>query len=900
MKLHKKKILFTLGLLSISLAIWFFPINAFAINWPWAEDTEDYVKFLKGHSDWLQYGSFFPFMLHALGWALIKGLYFITSTLEGLIPETLSLLDFLDDSGLQEISKAIMNDLVLALMILTLVFLGFKTIIAKQPPNFKSVGVNIFISSFLLLGLPTLMDALQDVSTQFYDATQTSEDGENSGLSWNLIKENTADLVYVAENGFDLIENDAGGTEKNALKPSIFKRVDMAEIITPDAIDEIQADDTDELQALKYTLTTDGSGEYQASEIKDGWLSFFSDNFDTGYFRFPAKFLPMFVGLTALGFAYFFTIFIFATTIIEIGIKRIVALFVFATDLESGQRTKQVVMDICNAFMLIGFTGLMFRFYTIFLTFLGSSDVNIFIYLIAIVSATFILIKGSNTIMKYFGIDVGLKDGFAQMAGALGVAAGAASLAKRAGGSVSNMRSKKQDDNSTKDKLADEANEDGKSVNDSANGQNGPKKLGGLKGSVNSAGKALGYMNERGLGGMAEDAVKGTGSGISNAVKQGTKSVSNGVQGVKDSFNEGAASGALQAQENRDRWNGSNKVGAQSQSNSENAASQANQAENEANTLQGKTEQNTGTSGTPSGNSVNNTSTSNNGDSPTMNASNGKGRTNEEILATMKLQEAAMPAKSQEIAANVKANSNVEIPSGSGKSISQDVTTSGSTNTPDAVQRISKQLDGTSLSSPESTRQSITQDVQQGSMGANNDVKQKVVQDVQGASIGAPDQVSQKVVQDVQRAAAGTPDQISQKVVQDVQRAAAGTPDQISQKVVQDVQRTAAGAPDQVSQKVVQDVQRAAVGAPDQVSQKVVQDVQRAAAGAPDQVSQKVVQDVQRAAVGAPDQVFQKVVQDIQTSGTTKAAPVNFSERLNNYGSRKETKPSRFDFINKK
>ncbi|MGG0740409.1 pLS20_p028 family conjugation system transmembrane protein [Niallia taxi] len=784
MKLHKKKLLFALGFLSISLAVWFFPINAFAITWWWEEDTEDIVKFLKGHSDWLQYGSFFPYMLHALGWALIKGLYFITSTLEGLIPETLSLLDFLNDSGLQGISKAIMNDLVLVLMILTLVYLGFKTIIAKQPPNFKSVGVNIFISSFLLLGLPTLMDALQDVSTQFYDATQTSEDGENSGLSWNLIKENTADLVYVAENGFDLIENDAEGTEKNALKPSIFKRVDMAEIITPDSISDIEAEDMDELEALKYTLTSDASGEYQALEIDDGWLSFFSDNFDTGYFRFPAKFLPMFVGLTALGFAYFFTIFIFATTIIEIGIKRIVALFIFATDLESGQRTKQVVMDICNAFMLIGFTGLMFRFYTIFLTFLGSSDVNIFIYLVSIVSATFILIKGSNTIMKYFGIDVGLKDGFAQMAGALGVAAGAASLAKKAGGSVSNMASKKQDNNSTKDKLADEANEDGKSVNDDLKGQNGPKKLGGLKGSVNSAGKALGYMNERGLGGMAEDALKGTGSGISGAVKQGTKAVSNGVQGVKDSFSEGAVSGALQAQDNKDRWNGSNKAGAQSKPNSENEALQATQNENKSNTLQGKTEQNTGSSGTPSGNSVNNASTSNNGDSPTMNASNGKGRTNEEILATMKLQEATMPSKSQDIAANVKATSNGEIPSGSGKTISQDVTTSGPTNT--------------------STRQSIVQDVQQGSMGPKTDVKQKVVQDVQ-----------------------------------------------------------------------------------------------RAASGATDTVSQMVVQDVQRAASGAPDTVSQKVVQDVQTT-STKTETINFSERLNNYESRKEIKPSRFDFINKK
>lgn len=751
MKLHKKKILFTLGLLSITLAVWFFPKNAFAFNWPWEEDTEEIVKFLKSHSDWLQYGSFFPYMLHALAWALIKGLYYITSTLEGLIPETLSLLDFLDDSGLQGMTKAIMNDLVLALMILTLVYLGFKTIIAKQPPNFKSVGVNIFISSFLLLGLPTLMDALQVVSTQFYDATQTSEDGENSGLSWNLIKENTADLVYVAENGFDLIENDAEGTEKNSLKPSIFKRVDMAQIITPEAIDDIQADDEEILDSLKYTLTTDESGEYQALEIDDGWLSFFSDNFDTGYFRFPAKFLPMFVGLTALGFAYFFTMFVFATTIIEIGIKRIVALFIFATDLESGQRTKQVVMDVCNAFMLIGFTGLMFRFYTLFLTFLGSSDVNIFIYLVAIIAGTFILIKGSNTIMKYFGIDVGLKDGWAQMAGAIGLAKTAGALTKIPLSGLTN-KNKKGEGNTTKDKLTDEANSDGKSINEST----GQKKPGGLKGSVNSAGKALGYMNTRGLSGVSEDALKGTGEAISG-----------GIKGVKDSVYGGMASGTLQGFDNSAKWKAKKEGENNSQDQSENQdlGEQANQKLNKANTLQGKTEQNTGTSGTPSGNSVNNTFASNNGDSPTMNDSSGKGRTNEEILGAMKLQEAAIPTKKQEITANVKANLNGEIPSGSGKTISQHVTTSGPTNT--------------------STRQSILQDIQHGSTGTSNDVKQKVVQGVQ--------------------------------------RAASVTPGQVSQKVVQDVQAT-----------------------------------------------------------------------------STKIAPINFSERLNNYESRKETKPSRFDFINKK
>lgn len=186
-------------------------------------------------------------------------------------------------------------------------------------------------------------------------------------MAWNLVKDNTADLVYVADKGFDRISNDAEGTVKNGLKPEIFTAVDMAEVITPDAIENIKTDNkVEDLESLKYTLSTDGQGNYTATEIKDGFLSFFSDNFKTGYFRYPAKFTPIIVGLIALAIAYLFTIFIFITTVIEIGYKRVVGLFVFATDLESGQRTKMVMQDILNAFLLIAFTGLSFRMYTIF------------------------------------------------------------------------------------------------------------------------------------------------------------------------------------------------------------------------------------------------------------------------------------------------------------------------------------------------------------------------------------------------------------------------------------------------------------------------------------------------------------------------------------------------------
>ncbi|WP_041847238.1 pLS20_p028 family conjugation system transmembrane protein, partial [Caldibacillus thermoamylovorans] len=546
----KKKIIIVYIMLTLlCLTLVFYIPNASASMWDgvWSEDTEDIVNFLLGHSNWLQFGNFITVTLHQIAWLFIKGLYMITSAIEGLIPESLNLLNFLDDSGMQGLFKAIINDLVSVLMILTIVYLGFKTVIAKEPPNFKSVGVNIFLSAFLILGLPSLMDTMEDVSLKFYDATQKAGNNSSANLSWNLIQNNTADLMYAADKGFDLIENDSDGTgSKNALTPETFFVVDLSEVITPKVIDKIDSPDSS-IKSLKYKLSTDSNGKYTATEIDGGVLSFFSDSFDPGYFRYPAKFLPIIAGLIALVVAYIFTIFVFASTALEIGFKQVLAPIIFATDLETGQRTKMVVKDIGNAFMLIAFTGLSFRLYTMFLSFLGSSNINILIYVTAMIAATFILIKGSSTIMRYFGVDVGLKDGFAQIAGAFAIGRSTAHVGK----SLRNLtKSGKKNDspNSNKDALSDHVDST-RSVNDSKKGIGNT-----LKKSVNSAGKTVGYMRERGITGMAEDAIKGTGEKIGNNINSKMKSLTDGAKGIKDSWKQGIEEGELNGLGNQIKW----------------------------------------------------------------------------------------------------------------------------------------------------------------------------------------------------------------------------------------------------------------------------------------------------------------------------------------------------------
>ncbi|RBP59276.1 hypothetical protein DES36_1191, partial [Alkalibaculum bacchi] len=211
MNKRKKKLIFTATvIISGFLLIWFSPLNVQASIFDniFGDDTEEIVAFLQSHSDWLQNSSFLNIIGHQLAWAFIKLAYVVVSFLESLIPESLSLLSFLDDAGMQGILKAVINDLVVVLMILVLVYLGFKTVVAKNPPNFKSIGVNIFISAFLILGMPTLMNTMQDISLEFYDATQTGMNNEQvSSLAWGLIQDNTVDLLYVSSRGFSILDD---------------------------------------------------------------------------------------------------------------------------------------------------------------------------------------------------------------------------------------------------------------------------------------------------------------------------------------------------------------------------------------------------------------------------------------------------------------------------------------------------------------------------------------------------------------------------------------------------------------------------------------------------------------------------------------------------------------------
>jgi len=854
---RKKLVLMIMAAVAIPLLFFASPVSAAIWDGLWSDaGGDETVEFLNKYEDYLSYGSYLTVMAHTVGWWFVKGLYLIVSLVEGLIPETFNLLDFLESAGLNDLTSSIINDLVVVLMVLVIVFLGIKTIIAKNPPNFKSVGTNIAISGILIVGLPSLMTTMENVSTQFYDATQTGDNNADvSSLSWGLIQDNTTDLLYIASVGFSTLDSDE--SKKNNLTPDSMKYSNLNALLTPDVISDAEGD---EIKHLEYKLDTDENGDMVADKIKGGAFSFFSDKFDEGYFRYHVNFLPIFVGLLGLLAAYIFTLFVFVTTIIEIGFKQVMAVLVFATDIETGQKTKMVMRDILNAFLLIAFTGLSFRMYTIFLSYLATSGINIVIYLIAIVSGTFILIKGSSTIMKYFGIDVGLKEGFGQLAGAFAAGRLTAKGAK--------------------------------------SGLNGFKKLakgfgnGGDSGSQDNLQQQV--SNERGLTSInGSNSVSSLGSQRSAFVMKPMKSIANGMNSIKDglkgrnpveSLSTTTAAAVAGDGIGKSINTGMEKMDSEEQvaTVNDNAADKGlNKSLKENINSLDQEEIQTATQAVQSEKNVDA------GVNPVRKiddsvAENGKlSQSNEQILTRMKLEDAMDPKSPNAPDTTAKVKLDSESPNPTLNSSTQQsqgnvtdtklnpaLNEKGEVSGEMKIAQTKINSDDTAKISDSESTQRVTPKVEHPTFSESGVATQKVQKEVNAAGHEV-ENIQQKIAPEMEKTNSSIPEKLQQKIVQEVQKANTPAPEKMQQDIMQALTkaRVPQDARDSV-QKVIQEVQSSNTSSPDTLKTKVIQELQGSSFGSKEPIKQMIIQDVQKAITPTPEAIEQQVNQTVNTNET--------------------------------
>ncbi|EME3527282.1 pLS20_p028 family conjugation system transmembrane protein [Enterococcus faecium] len=495
----------------------------------WFDDTKSQTEFLnnslyrpylkKYNGDFLSQFGFW------LGWAVVKGMFTVTDSIQNMIPDVLDLFNFIESTGLNNVYQSVMNTIVVGLMILSLMFVGYKMITGKGTIDLKSVAMNIVMSVALILLMPTMISSGIQFSKIFYNDATTITNSDD-GVAWSLIKQGVTDLAYI--NKTDQYSSIDKTEDRNKLTRKNFQQTDLTQVLTNKVIDKLEKENP-AADNLRYELGENSNNEFVATKFSDNFLSTFSDSLKSGYYRYQANLWGISIGLTALAIAYVFSAFVIITAILELAFKRVLGVLVFATDIETGQRSKVVLSDILQCYLTVGFQGFGLSMFAMFINFLNSGQgisTNIFIKTIAYICAVFVLIKGSGTVMRYFGVDIGLKEGYGQLASAFGMGA----MLFRKGSNGFN-RAKGSGNGNGSDSGEGEDRKPEKNF-----GETLSKKAG-------KTGRALGYAHERGLSGLAS-------YGATMASERATKpfkSMRDIANDTKNKFKEGLDDGTVSA-----------------------------------------------------------------------------------------------------------------------------------------------------------------------------------------------------------------------------------------------------------------------------------------------------------------------------------------------------------------
>ncbi|HFE9699356.1 TPA: pLS20_p028 family conjugation system transmembrane protein [Enterococcus faecium] len=557
-------------------------------------DPKTVTKILQDYGNYLQYQDVFSWICNTFLWGLVKGLYNLNTLLEKTIYQSFDLKDLLNVAGVNELFQSLISKVLALFCVVTLIYLGLKFFMSKHPPKVKNILVNLFMAMILIFGGSSLIDEGLNISKSFYgDVTAANKADKTGSPAFQIIQNNVIDVSTLLATDPNKVES-LPTDKRNAFTAKNFKTANINGIITPDQAAEMADNDKsglsdlqkDRLRALQYRLELDDNGKEIPVQISDEGLAKYV--YTSGYRRYISSPGIILAGESSLSVAYLFILFTIVTCIIELVFKKFYLVIAASTDFETGQRMKSAIEDISQSFLLLAFTILELRIYTLMLSGIGdlhaAGKINGFLYVVALIVLTIALFKGSQSVTKIFGVDTSLKNGsnsllsmFALGNIAKNVGSGAKNLASAGKSGLSNLNDiRKNGFGNRKDVIPDNGEEqsDDKATTVPNSKKTVSEMFGKAKNGVSKAAEGLGYVNERGLKGTAEDLTEkakdtleekldGTrAKELAEAVKNPSEALekqkekaSEVKEGLKDAYGEGQVNAAVKANTTSEKEN---------------------------------------------------------------------------------------------------------------------------------------------------------------------------------------------------------------------------------------------------------------------------------------------------------------------------------------------------------
>ncbi|MBH1107318.1 hypothetical protein FRY14_14620, partial [Enterococcus faecium] len=444
----------------------------------------------------------------------------------------------------------------------------------------------------LIFGGSSLIDEGLNISKNFYgDVTAANKADKTGSPAFQIIQNNVIDVSTLLATDPNKVES-LPTDKRNALTAKNFKTANINGIITPDQAkkmsesSDISTVQKDRLKALQYRLELDDNGKEIPVQISDEGLAKYV--YTSGYRRYISSPGIILAGESSLSVAYLFILFTIVTCIIELVFKKFYLVIAASTDFETGQRMKSAIEDISQSFLLLAFTILELRIYTLMLSGIGDlhavGKINGFLYVVALIVLTIALFKGSQSVTKIFGVDTSLKNGsnsllsmFALGNIAKNVGSGAKNLASAGKSGLSHLNDiRKNGFGHRKDITHDNGEEqsDDKATTVPNSKKTVSEMFGKAKNGVSKAAEGLGYVNERGLKGTVEDLTEKAKDTLeekldgtrakefaeavknpSEALEKQKEKASAVKEGLKDAYGEGQVNAAVKANTTSEKEN---------------------------------------------------------------------------------------------------------------------------------------------------------------------------------------------------------------------------------------------------------------------------------------------------------------------------------------------------------
>lgn len=392
---------------------------------------EKALQFLLRYSEWIKDAGFLNSLWHSFVMSVIRVSYQVAKFSEGIVDEIFKITGFLEEGTIGTIYSS-MRILASSVLAVTIIYLLYKYIFDDQV-NLKGSILRTVIFLSLIIHLPGLMNSGMEVTKAMFDSSKDLY-SEGASLSYSIVRNNTIDLNYLSRNGFELLDDPDGNTQKMNLSEAGFLNTDLSQIILPSDINEMKKNAANEenTESLSYRLQSSDDGKLKAEKIKNGRFS----AFDNGKFRFKADVPAILISLWTMTIVYLLSSFTIGVAIVELVFARILFPILAAMDIESGQKVKRILEDIGNTFCTIMLTGLTMSIFSAYFSYLSTLNLNILAYVILCFVGMTMVISGPKTFGKYLGIDTGVKNGFKSLIGgyygakaAMGIGGAAADLA---------------------------------------------------------------------------------------------------------------------------------------------------------------------------------------------------------------------------------------------------------------------------------------------------------------------------------------------------------------------------------------------------------------------------------------------------------------------------------------